>query len=72
MGGLKTGLAPLLKAQEESTPEVNVLTFQQAGNRVKNESLDDLRNSLAETKGRLGCWGLLIRVSAFVDTLRWS
>ena len=30
-----------------------------------------LWSSLAEKKGRLGCWGLLVRVFAFVDTLRW-
>lgn len=24
------------------------------------------------SKGRSSCWGLLVRVSAFVDTLRWS
>ena len=30
-----------------------------------------LWSSLAEKKGRLGCWGLLVRVFAFVDALRW-
>ena len=68
VGRLKTGLAWLLNAQEESTPEANVYTW------VGTPCLwmDNLRSSLAETKGRLGCWGLLIRVSAFVDALRWS
>ena len=30
-----------------------------------------LWSSLAEKRGRVGCWGLLVRVFAFVDALRW-
>ena len=31
-----------------------------------------LRSSLAETNGSSDSWGWLVRVSALVETLRWS